>query len=114
MYSALIEEYKALRGKLSQLSGTKHESAMMRLIEIDNELKKMETNLHTRHVGNYKTAISNNIMQELEVHAICTDLIIKSWWASWLPFGWMHSLAASYYARKARRIFNSRSTSIPE
>lgn len=49
--------------------------------------------------------LKNNIMEELEVHAICTDLIINSWWASWLPFGWMHSLAASYYARKARRIY---------
>lgn len=65
-------------------------------------------------------SITNNVMEELEVHAICTDLIIKSRWASWLPFGRMHSLAASYYAKKARRIYkarqmaNSRSTSIPK
>lgn len=52
--------------------------------------------------------LTNNIMQEMEIHAICTDLIIKSWWANWLPFCWMHSIAASYYARKARRIYSAR------
>jgi hypothetical protein len=52
--------------------------------------------------------LTNNIMEELEVYAICTNLIINSRWAGWLPFSWMHSLAASYYARKARRIYNAK------
>jgi hypothetical protein len=53
--------------------------------------------------GNYKSERFE--MMEMEIHAICTDLIIKSWWASWLPCGWMHSLAASYYAKKATCIY---------
>lgn len=48
-----------------------------------------------------------NANDKTEIQAICTDLIIKSWWASWLPFGWMHSLAAKYFANKATRIYNA-------
>jgi hypothetical protein len=53
--------------------------------------------------GNYKSERFE--IMTMEIHAICTNLIINSWWASWLPFGWMHGVAASYYARKARRIY---------
>jgi hypothetical protein len=60
-----------------------------------------------KNITQYKKALANNIAEEIEVHAICTGLIIKSRWASWLPFGWMHSIAANYYARKARRIYNT-------
>lgn len=58
--------------------------------------------------GNYKSDRLEKAIEEMEMHTICTSLIIKSRWASWLPFGWMHSLAASYYARKARRLYNAK------
>lgn len=45
--------------------------------------------------------------EEYEINRLCLQLILNSKWASWLPFGWMHSLAATYYVRKARRIYNS-------
>lgn len=66
--------------------------------------------------GNYKGALSEKMIEESDIHRITCKLIIKSWWASWLPFGYMHSLAASYYTRKARCLYkekpNFRSISI--
>lgn len=50
-YFDLIEEYKALRNKLPQLSGTEHEAAMMRLIEIDNTLRNFERNMERNTSG---------------------------------------------------------------
>lgn len=55
-YIELIEEYKTIRNKLSQLSGIEHEAAMTRLIEIDNTLKNFERSM-PRYTGgstNYK------------------------------------------------------------
>lgn len=56
--------------------------------------------------GNYKSARFEKMVEETEVHRLTCQLIMKSRWASWLPFGWMHNLAASYYARKAQRVYN--------
>lgn len=50
-------------------------------------------------------SISDKRAEECEISRLCCQLILDSKWASWLPFGWMHSLAARYYARKARRIY---------
>jgi hypothetical protein len=58
--------------------------------------------------GNYKNDLTKKMQEEIKVHRLCSKLIIKSWWASWLPFGWMHNLAAVYYARKAKRIYAKR------
>jgi hypothetical protein len=55
--------------------------------------------------GNYKSALFEKMVEESEIHRITCKLIIKSRWAGWLPFG--HSLAANYYSRKARRIYNA-------
>jgi hypothetical protein len=102
-YVSLHYERKELTEKAALQSGDELDATINRLREIDCRLKEADA-LLPRLTTNFD-ALYNNIGQEMEVHAICTNLIIKSWWASWLPFGWMHSLAASYYARKARRIY---------
>ena len=56
--------------------------------------------------------LSDKQAEECEVNRLCLQLILNSRWASWLPFGWMHSLTARYYAMKARRIFNARNNLI--
>lgn len=58
-YINLIEEYKTLRNRLSQLSGSEHEAAMKRLIEIDTALKDFERNMprYTGGSSNYKPLI---------------------------------------------------------
>jgi lipase chaperone LimK len=55
----------------------------------------------------YKNALSERMEKEIEIHRLTCKLIMKSWWASWLPFGWMHSLAARYYANKAQRLYDN-------
>ena len=57
--------------------------------------------------GNYKNALSEKMIEEVEIHRLCCKLIMESRWASWLPFSWLHSIAARYYARKARRIYKA-------
>jgi hypothetical protein len=130
-YTELIWERKCLMAHAPLMTGHALNETRNRVRDIDVLLREADAAL-PRWTG-YQSAISNNIMEVVEIHAICTDLIIKSWWASWLPFEWMHNLAASYYAGKARRIYNakkaanelvklngyrqsinSRSTSIPE
>lgn len=69
IYSELIEEYKTLRGKLSQLNGAEHETAMVRLKEIDKALKDYERSL-PRFTGgstNYKSALGNNMPDLLQL-----------------------------------------------
>ena len=97
-YIALHVERKGLAAKAPLQNGDELDATMNRLREIDSQLKETDSAFH----GN---SLANNLSEWYEVMTICNPLIMKSWWASWLPFGWMHSLAASYYARKARRIY---------
>jgi hypothetical protein len=109
-YVSLHCERKELIGKVPLQTGDELGATIRRLREIDSQLKEADAAVPRLTVSteSFYNSISNNLMQEMEVNAICTQLIISSWWASWLPFSWMHSLAASYYAKKALRIYKSR------
>lgn len=109
-YLALSKEYKELTDKAPLQSGDELDTSMIRLREIDKLLREADAAIPkwTGGSSNYQNALSNNLMEEMQVHALCTGLIITSWWAGWLPFGWMHSIAATYYAKKARRIYNAK------
>jgi hypothetical protein len=113
-YTSLMNEYKELYKKTQILQGDKLRSEY-ELQETVNKLKDITQQLCQADAAiprwygpsaNYTNSLADYMPEEME-NTIRTNLIMNSWWASWLPFNWMHGLAASYYSRKARRIYNN-------
>jgi hypothetical protein len=108
-YQSLANEYRALVSKSREQQGEELKETIARLTEIEQQLHKADKAMPRRTGGstNYKITLSEKMFEEIEIHRLTCKLIMKSWWASWLPFACMHSLAAKYYAHKAERLYNN-------
>jgi hypothetical protein len=113
-YTTLAREYKALADKVNTLQGDELQTTLTRIKEIGQQLHDAEAAIPRWHgpSTNYKNDLAKRMNEEIEVHRLCSKLIMNSWWASWLPFDWMHSLAATYYSRKALQIYNKQKSNV--